>query len=76
MLAYTEKFLKRWQNDPLIHAAPAPHSIYTCSQKTLQDAAALARKYNAPILIHVAEMKKELDDSRAQERNHAGAILE
>ncbi len=66
MLAYTEKFLKRWQNDPLIHAAPAPHSIYTCSQKTLQDAANLARKYNAPILIHVAEMKKELDDSRAQ----------
>jgi 5-methylthioadenosine/S-adenosylhomocysteine deaminase len=66
MLAYTEKFLKRWQNDSLIHAAPAPHSIYTCSQKTLQDAVALARKYHAPILIHVAEMKKELDDSRAQ----------
>jgi 5-methylthioadenosine/S-adenosylhomocysteine deaminase len=66
MLAYTEKFLKRWQNDALIHAAPAPHSIYTCSQKTLQDAAALARKFHAPILIHVAEMKKELDDSRAQ----------
>jgi 5-methylthioadenosine/S-adenosylhomocysteine deaminase len=65
-LEYTEKFLKRWQGDPLIHAAPAPHSIYTCSQKTLQDAAALARKYQAPILIHVAEMKKELDDSRAQ----------
>lgn len=66
MLAYTEKFLKHWQNDPLIHAAPAPHSIYTCSQKTLQDAANLARQYHAPILIHVAEMKKELDDSRAQ----------
>jgi 5-methylthioadenosine/S-adenosylhomocysteine deaminase len=65
MLAYTEKFLKRWQGDPLIHAAAAPHSIYTCSKQTLQDAAALARKYNAPILIHVAEMKKELDDSRA-----------
>jgi len=66
MLAYTEKFLKRWQGDPLIHAAPAPHSICTCSRKTLQDAAALARKYQAPILIHVAEMKKELDDSRLQ----------
>lgn len=66
MLAYTEKFLKRWQGDPLIHAAPAPHSIYTCSRKTLQDAAALARQYHAPILIHLAEMKKELDDSRAQ----------
>src|SRR5437868_1173412 len=63
MLEYTEKFLKKWQGDPLIHAAPAPHSIYTCSKKTLQDAAALARKYHAPILIHVAEMKKEWDDS-------------
>jgi 5-methylthioadenosine/S-adenosylhomocysteine deaminase len=63
MLAYTEKYLHKWQGDPLIHAAAAPHSIYTCSQKTLQDSAALARKYHAPILIHVAEMKKELDDS-------------
>src|SRR5258706_11327487 len=65
-LSYTEKFLKRWHGDPLIHAAAAPHSIYTCSQNTLQDAAALARKYHAPILIHVAEMKKELDDSLKQ----------
>jgi 5-methylthioadenosine/S-adenosylhomocysteine deaminase len=63
MLTYTEKFLQKWQGDPLIRAAVAPHSIYTCSQKTLQDSAALARKYHAPILIHVAEMKKELDDS-------------
>src|SRR5271154_3907 len=66
MLRYTEKFLKKWQGDPLIHAAVAPHSIYTCSQKTLQDAAALARKYRAPILIHTAEMKKEWDDSEKQ----------
>src|SRR5215813_11245802 len=63
MAAYTEKFLQKWQGDPLIHAALAPHSIYTCSQKTLQDAAALARKYHAPILIHLSEMKKENDDS-------------
>jgi 5-methylthioadenosine/S-adenosylhomocysteine deaminase len=66
MLEYTEKFLKKWQGDPLIHAAAAPHSIYTCSQKTLQDAAALARKYHAPILIHTAEMKKEWEDSEKQ----------
>jgi 5-methylthioadenosine/S-adenosylhomocysteine deaminase len=65
-LAYTEKFLTKWQGDPLIHAAAAPHSIYTCSQKTLQDAAALARKYHAPILIHTGEMKKEWDDSQKQ----------
>ena len=63
MAAYSEKFLKKWQGDPLIHAAVAPHSIYTCSEKTLRDAAALARKHNAPILIHVAEMRKEFVDS-------------
>src|SRR3984893_13847977 len=66
MLAYTEGFLKKWQGDSLIQAAVAPHSIYSCSQKTLQDSAALARKYHAPILIHTAEMKKEWDDSRKQ----------
>src|ERR1700687_1158568 len=63
MLAYTEKFLKKWQGDPLIHAAPAPHSIYTCSKKTIQDAVALARKYHAPVLMHVSKMKKEWEDS-------------
>jgi 5-methylthioadenosine/S-adenosylhomocysteine deaminase len=64
MLEYTEKFLNHWQGDPLIHAAVAPHSVYTCSQSTLQDSAALARKYKAPILIHIGETKKELNDSR------------
>jgi 5-methylthioadenosine/S-adenosylhomocysteine deaminase len=63
MMAYTEKFLQRWQGDSLIHAAAAPHSIYTCSKKTIQDAAALAKKYHAPLLMHVSEMKKEREDS-------------
>jgi 5-methylthioadenosine/S-adenosylhomocysteine deaminase len=76
MLAYTEKFLKRWQGDPLIHAAPAPHSIYTCSKKTLQDAAALARKYHVQILIHVAEMKKEWEDSEKANGMSPVAYLE
>jgi 5-methylthioadenosine/S-adenosylhomocysteine deaminase len=66
MSAYSERFIKKWQGDPLIHAAVAPHSIYTCSEKTLRDAAALARKYHAPILIHMAEMRKEFDDSLAK----------
>jgi 5-methylthioadenosine/S-adenosylhomocysteine deaminase len=64
-LAYSEKFLKHWQGDPLIRAAVAPHSVYTDSADTLRAAAALARKYHAPILIHVSETKKEVDDNRA-----------
>jgi 5-methylthioadenosine/S-adenosylhomocysteine deaminase len=66
MLSYTDKFLQKWQGDTLIHAAVAPHSIYTCSSKTLQDATVLARKRRAPILIHTGEMKKEWDDSQKQ----------
>ena len=65
-LAYIEKFLLHWKGDPLIHAAVAPHSIYTCSEKTLRESAALARKYGAPILIHVSETKREVDESRAK----------
>src|SRR5438105_980434 len=72
LLACAERFLQRWRNDPLIHAAVAPHSIYTDSEQTLKDAATLARKYNAPILIHVSEMKKELDESL--EKNHATPV--
>ena len=63
MAAYTEKFIQKWHGDPLIRAAVAPHSIYTCSEKTLRDAAVLARRYHAPILIHLAEMRKEFVDS-------------
>ena len=61
---YTQKFLDHWKGDSLIVAAVAPHSMYTCSEKTLQDAAALARRNNAPILIHIAEAPFELEQSR------------
>jgi 5-methylthioadenosine/S-adenosylhomocysteine deaminase len=61
---YTQKFLDHWKGDPLIVAAVAPHSMYTCSEKTLQGAADLARRNNAPILIHIAEAPFELEQSR------------
>jgi len=61
MVAYTAKFIQHWKGDPLITPAVAPHSIYTCSTKTLQTAAALARKYHVPILIHLAEATFETD---------------
>src|SRR5260221_11372062 len=69
---YTEKFLTRWQGDPLVHAAVAAHSIYLCSQQTLHDVPALAQKYHAPILSHVGGIQKGLDDSLAQ--NHATPV--
>jgi len=61
--AQIEQFLERWHADPLIRPAVAPHSPYTCSADTLRRAAALARRYHAPLLIHVAETRHELDES-------------
>jgi len=75
-LAYTEEFLKHWQGDPLIRAAVAPHAIYTNSEKSLRDAFGLARRYNAPVLIHLSETKKENDDSQAQHGVSPSAYLE
>lgn len=65
-LAYTQTYINHWKGDSLIVPAVAPHSIYTCSEKTLQEAAALARKNGVPILIHIAEAPFELEQSRAQ----------
>jgi 5-methylthioadenosine/S-adenosylhomocysteine deaminase len=65
-LAYTEQFLKRWKGDPLIRAAVAPHAAFTNSEASLKDAAELARRYGAPILIHVSETKRENDEIRAK----------
>ncbi len=65
-LALTEKFLIRFHDDPLITPAVAPHAIYTNTDDTLRAARALANKYNAPLLMHVSETKKENDDVLAK----------
>src|ERR1035437_5036263 len=65
-LAFTERYLKRFQNDALITAAVAPHALYTNSDETLKAARALANKYKAPLVIHLSETKKENDDELAK----------
>jgi 5-methylthioadenosine/S-adenosylhomocysteine deaminase len=65
-LKYAEKFLIRFRNDPLVVPAVAPHAPYTNSDDTLRAARTLANKYDAPILIHLSETKKENDDSQTQ----------
>ena len=64
-LKYAEKFLIRFKGDPLIVAAVAPHAPYTNTDATLKAARALANKYNAPLITHLSETKKENDDMQA-----------
>ena len=72
--AYTEDFLKHWKGDPLITASVGPHSIYTCSEKTLQDSAALARRYHAPIQIHLSEAHVRIGSKPRQAWSNAGGL--
>lgn len=58
-LKYSETFIQRWKNDPLITAAIAPHAPYTVSTEHLQEVKALAERLNAPILTHLAEAPTE-----------------
>jgi 5-methylthioadenosine/S-adenosylhomocysteine deaminase len=65
-LKFTERYLIRFRGDPLVTAAVAPHALYTNSDDTLKAARALANKYNAPLVIHLSETKKENDDELAK----------
>ncbi len=66
MMAYSEKFIKKWTGDPLIVPAMAPHAPYTVSTDHLKAIKALSDKLNAAVVIHVAETKKERDDIQKQ----------
>lgn len=63
-LARTEAFLKQFAGHRLITPAIAPHALYTNSDETLKASRALADKYGAPLLIHVAETRREFDESK------------
>jgi len=65
-VAATERFLTRWRGHPLITAAVAPHATYTVSPDHLKAAYALAAKHDAPVLIHLAEVRTEIEQIRQQ----------
>ena len=62
-MAYVEKFVARWKGHELIIPAIAPHAPYTVSEQHLKAARAFSDRTGAPIVTHVSETKRELDDS-------------
>ena len=66
MLAFTEKYLQRFHNDPLITAAVSPHAIYTVPDDLFKKTRALANRYGAPLVFHLSETKTEFDESKAK----------
>ncbi|HSD45629.1 MAG TPA: amidohydrolase [Pyrinomonadaceae bacterium] len=61
-LAYVERFVARWKGHELIVPAIAPHAPYTVNEEHLKAARAFSDRTGAPIVIHIAETKREVDD--------------
>ena len=59
---YCEKFLMRWQDDPLITPIIAPHAPNTNRPELLKEIVKLSTSYNAPITMHVSEMTYEMTE--------------
>jgi 5-methylthioadenosine/S-adenosylhomocysteine deaminase len=62
-MAYVERFVKKWQGNPLIVPAIAPHAPYTVSEEHLKAVRAFSDRTGAPIVTHISETKREVDDS-------------
>ncbi|HJT66840.1 MAG TPA: amidohydrolase [Pyrinomonadaceae bacterium] len=61
-LAYVERFVAHWKGNDLIVPAIAPHAPYTVSEEHLKAARAFSDRTGVPIIIHIAETKREVDD--------------
>jgi 5-methylthioadenosine/S-adenosylhomocysteine deaminase len=62
-MAYVERFVRHWKGHELIVAAIAPHAPYTVSEEHLKAARAFSDRTGAPIVTHISETKREVDDS-------------
>ncbi len=75
-LARAEAFLKDWKDDPLITPAVAPHAMYTLDGPTLMACRELAKRYNVPTIIHLAETKAEAHTAQERFKSSPVAYLE
>ena len=63
-LAELDQLLSKNSDDDLVQYAIATHSVYLCSQETLQQASDLAQRRNGRLHIHVSETRKEVADCK------------
>jgi len=62
-LSRTRHFIENWKDHPLITPAVAPHAPYSNTDEILRECVDLAVETGAPLLIHLAETKHELENS-------------
>jgi 5-methylthioadenosine/S-adenosylhomocysteine deaminase len=57
----TRELAARFASDPHVVVRPAPHSLHGASEEMIRAAAALAAELDAPMHIHLAEQRGDLD---------------
>ena len=72
-LARARRFIEDWQGHERITPAVAPHAPYSSTRELLEQCTALALEFDAPLLIHIAETRQELEDSLKQ---HGRRVVE
>ncbi|BBO77599.1 N-ethylammeline chlorohydrolase [Desulfosarcina widdelii] len=60
----TRLLIDTWKDDPLVSVAVEPHSPYLCAPDLLTEAANIARDNRVPLVIHLSETRKEVEDVR------------
>ena len=63
-LAELDQLLSQNNEEDLVQYAIATHSVYLCSQETLQRASELAERRKGRLHIHVSETRKEVADCK------------
>src|SRR5437588_5981905 len=61
-MRYTDNFVRKWKGNALITPAIAPHAPYTVSEAHLREVKAFSDRTGAPVVTHVAETRKEVED--------------
>lgn len=75
-LERAERFIQQYRNDPLIVPAPAPHAIYTTPDDVIRAARALANRHQVPLLIHLAETRREFDEALEKRKQTPVGVLD
>lgn len=75
-LRFTERFIRRFRDDPLIVPAVAPHALYTNTPETLRASRALANRYGVPLMIHLAETRREHDEAMERWKSSPVRVLD
>ncbi|CAA9301068.1 MAG: Cytosine deaminase, partial [uncultured Chloroflexia bacterium] len=56
-------FVREWHTHDRIIPAVAPHAPYTCTDEIYEQAVAIAREFNVPLVTHLSETAREVKES-------------